>query len=263
MKRILYLIFCSIISLSFISTTFAWYEVNSKIKNRIDGLMYVVEQQWWAESTIAQINRYEKIINSFSKIKLNGEQKEMIWYLLYLFQNKVNDLKENTFLQSDLIKNVDWEKVQETRLSWHNNERVKLWLNEYKLNENLNFSSLEWAKKLAKQNYSTHFRYWETKYTYSNILTRFNGLWIDFDYAGTAFTENISYNYYSCTKSDCTNEIITALKKWFNFFMSEKWKAYRPHYNALSSKVFTDMWFGVAVSWKKYWVVTHYGVNVK
>jgi hypothetical protein len=67
---------------------------------------------------------------------------------------------------------------------------------------------------MADLNYSTHKR--ESSdgyYNYDSILNWFNGLGINFDYKLTAFTENIAYNYYSCNKSDCTQDMITALKK--------------------------------------------------
>jgi hypothetical protein len=42
-----------------------------------------------------------------------------------LFQAKVIELKKNTIIQNDLIKNVDWDKVQEEILRRHNDERSK------------------------------------------------------------------------------------------------------------------------------------------
>jgi hypothetical protein len=47
------------------------YLINSKIKIRIDGLMSVVDKQWSSQYSIQeQKNKYQKIVNSFSKIKL-------------------------------------------------------------------------------------------------------------------------------------------------------------------------------------------------
>lgn len=263
MKKLYYLIIIWI-SLTFLfSASHAEYTVSRKIKSRIDTVMTVVERQWWSESIMAQINKYQKIVNSFSKIKLNWEAKEMIWYLWYLFENKIIELKEEIVTQDELIWNVDWNQVQNTWLSWHNEERAKLWLKAYKLNESLNFSSLVWAQHLAELNHSTHARKTsDGYYNYDSILDWFNGLWISFDYKLTAFTENISYNYYSCNKSDCTQDMINALKKGFNFFMKEKsWNW--AHYKAIAHPVFDEIWVWVALIGKRYWVVSHYGVNVE
>ncbi len=266
MKKIkigLLIISLSVIGLFAIWKVDAGYNVSSNIKNRIDSVMSVVERQWWTKSTIAQINKYQKIINSFSKIKLTGEWKEMIWYLLYLFEEKVEKLEEEIVTQDELITNVDWDRVEKAWLEWHNAERRGLWLDEFKTSESLNFSSLEWAQKLARQNYSTHERKTsDNGYNYYSILNWFNWLWIDFDYNGTAFSENIAYQYYKCTKSDCTNEMINALKKGFDFWMSEKsynWS----HYRAIAHPYFEEVGFGVALVGKRYWVVSHYGINVE
>jgi hypothetical protein len=269
MKQIIRLVLIKIIIVfSLLSSVYAWYNVNSTVKNRIDGVMTVVEKEWWVMSTISQINKYQKIINTFSKVNLSGEWKEMIWYLLYLFEEKVEELEEGIVTQDELITNVDRDRVQETWLEWHNAERRSLWLDEYKLNESLNFSSLEWAQHVAKLNNTTdrinHKRLPnDPYYSYYSILNWFNGLWISFDYNWTAFTENIAYQYYSCNKSDCTNEIISALKKWFNFFMSEKWENYKPHYQAITHPVYDEIGVWVALVGKRYWVVSHYGVNVE
>jgi hypothetical protein len=40
--------------------------------------MNVVEKQWGEMSTISQINKYQKIIDVFSKVNLSGEGKDMI-----------------------------------------------------------------------------------------------------------------------------------------------------------------------------------------
>ncbi|HRX63761.1 MAG TPA: CAP domain-containing protein [Candidatus Absconditabacterales bacterium] len=250
-----------------IGTTDAGYDANTKIKNRIDGVMSVVERDRGQYSTITQINKYQKIIDSFGKIKLTGEGKDMIGYLLYLFEEKVEELEEEIVTQDELIKNVNWDRVEKAWLEWHNAERRGLGLDEYSISESLNFSSLEWAQKLAKQNYSTHERKTsDNGYNYYSILNWFNGLGIDFDYNGTAFSENIAYQYYNCKKSDCTQNMINALKKGFDFWMSEKWEteySKRAHYRAIIHPYFDEIGVGVALVGKRYWVVSHYGINVE
>lgn len=264
MRKLYYIIIALISFNLLLSASHAGYNVNSKIKNRIDTVMTVVEKQWWSQSTIAQINKYQKIINAFSKVKLSGEWADMIWYLSYLFKNKVAELKEDIVTQDEVIWNVDRDKVQSTWVSWHNQERAKLWLKPYKINDSLNFSALTWAQHLAEQNYSTHARQssdnW--KYNYYSMLDRFNWLWINFGYKWTAFTENIAYRYYSCNKPDCTNEMIAALKKWYNFFLSEK--SYNwAHYRAISHPYFDEIWVWVALVGNGCWVVSHYGIGVE
>ena len=250
--------------LSLLSFGFAG-NISQTNKNRIDSLMTVVEKQRSNETIFSQISKYEKIINSFSKVKFqNNDQKEMVAYLLERFQDKVHYLQSQVETQDDIISNVDRDLVEETWLSRHNEERQKLWLSPYKINPSLNYSSLVWAQKLANESRTsnTHSRdssYW---YNYSKILDRFNGFGIPFNYNSTAFTENIAYQAYTCKKSDCTQEMIAALKKGFDFFMKEK--SYNgSHYRAITHEYFDQLWFWVATNWKYYRVVTHYAINVK
>jgi len=90
--------------------------------------MSIVEKQRGEKSIYRQMDRYQNIVNSFSFLKnnLDGEQKEMIGYLVYLFENKLIKLKEMSINQSDILKNVDRDRVQEEILRWHNEERNKL-----------------------------------------------------------------------------------------------------------------------------------------
>jgi hypothetical protein len=56
--------------------------------------------------------------------------------------------------------------------------------------------------------------------------------------------------------------MITALKKWYNFFLSEKsynWS----HYKAIAHPIFDEIWVGVALIEKRFWIVSHYGINVE
>ena len=248
---------------------FFWFSFASNIsaenKNRIDTIMSVVQKQWGSDTIFSQISKYEKVINSFSKVQFqNNDQKEMVEYLLECFQDKLQSLKNQVKTQDEIISNVDRNKVQETWLSWHNEERKNLWLDPYKINPSLNYSALIRAQELADKSRTsnTHSRdssYW---YSYSKIMDRFNDLWITFNYKSTAFTENVAYQSYTCKKSDCTSEMISALKKWFDFFMKEKsynWS----HYRAIAHEYFDQLWFGVATNGKYYRVVTHYAINVK
>lgn len=257
MKKFWYLVIFGIISLVFTATSFAGYEVNSTIKNRIDGLMSVVESQWWSESTIEQINKYEKVIKSFSKVQLNWEQKEMIWYLLYLFENKANELKKNIITQSEVIQNVDWVEVQETILKWHNDERAKKWLNPYTLNTSLNYSALTRAQQIANETRKagrTHLRNSTDRYySTDSIKDWFRNLWIHI----STFSESNAYWAYKCTKSDCTDEILSVLKKFFNrTFLNSG------HYPAVVSKAYDQIWVWVAKNGNWIRLTAHYGVNV-
>ena len=247
----------------FFSFSFA-SNVSPANKAKIDNILTVVERDRSKETIVNQISKYEKFIKAFSKVSFkDNEQKEMIKYLVKCFQKKIDYLKTQVKTQDQSISNVDRNRVKEERLAWHNEERKNLWLEPYKTNSSLDYSALIRAQELANnlRTSNTHSRDSSYGYSYDKILNWFNNLWITFDYKSTAFTENIAYQYYVCKKSDCTQDMINALRKGFDFFMKEK--SYNgSHYRAIVHEYFDQLWFWVATNWKYYWVVTHYGINV-
>jgi hypothetical protein len=76
--------------------------------------------------------------------------------------------------------------------------------------------------------------------------------------------------YCSSNETDCTDEFITWLKKSFDRYMSEKDRTEdsRPHYNAIISDGFKEIWTGFAVKEVKQdyfevFAVTHYCTEVE
>ena len=221
--------------------------------------MVMVDRQWWNDDAFSQIARYEKIINSFSKISLNDkDKKEIISYMIECFQQRVNNLKSQVKTQDQVISNVDRNRVKEEWLAWHNYERSQKWLDEYTYNETLNYTSLIWAQQIAsekRKTWSTHARKSVDWYRNTDsIRERFANLWVNVVY----FSESNAYWYYNCKKSDCTQEIIDALKKCFNRTFLD-----RNHYSAVVSSTYDQIWFWVATNWTYLWLTTHYWKNIK
>lgn len=165
------------------------------------------------------------------------------------------------------IPKVDFAKVQQARLDRHNKERTSLGKTGYTINAKLNTTGKDWAEHLASLNYSTHKRKsTDGYYNYSSIKDWFWTYKISFPKEkkwAANFTENIAYQYYTCNKDDCTQDLINALKKGFAFFMSEKSKKWKPHYNAIISPYFTQIGMGIGFVGKKYFVVTHYVTKIE
>lgn len=221
--------------------------------------MMVVDRQWWNEETFSQISRYEKIINSFSKLRFQDEdQKELITYMVECFQNRVDTLKSQVLTQNQTISNVDRDRVKQEWLAWHNYEREQKWVQPYTYNESLNYTSLIRAQQIAKEQrktWSTHARksgdwYWNT----DSIREWFADLWVNVSF----FSESNAYGYYNCKKSDCTQEMIDALKKCFNRTFMD-----RNHYPAVINNTFEQIWLWVATNWTYVWLTTHYWNDIK
>lgn len=242
---------------------FLWFwftsNISQKDKERVDSIMVVVERDWGKENIFAQISKYEKFINAFSKAKFkDNEQKEMIMYLVECFQKNVNKLKSQVKTQDEIIPNINRDRVKKERLSWHNQERSKKGLSPYTYSETLNYTSLIRAQQIAsekRKTWSTHARKSSDWYRNTDsIRERFANLWVNVVY----FSESNAYWYYNCKKSDCTQEMIDALKKCFDRTFLD-----RNHYSAVVSSTFNQIWFWVATNWTYLRLTTHYGKNVK
>ena len=170
---------------------------------------------------------------------------------------------------SDNFSDVDVQSVRKAILSWHNEERSNVWVGYYTYNLDLELSATIWANKLAYSHIikNLHLRNeGDWYYNYNWMLDRFSDLWIKFPKSinwAASFSESVWYGYYKCSKSDCTEDLIAAVKKtWTNLIMKEK-ASNGSHYKAAVMKHFTQMWAWIAIdkSNNRYYIVLHYGVE--
>lgn len=118
--------------------------------------MIVVERDRGKEPIVTQISKYEKFIKAFKNVSYkDNDQKEMIIYLVECFQKKVDTLKSQLKTQEEIISNVDWDRVKQERLAWHNYEREEKGLQPYTYNDSLNFTSLIRAQQIANEKRET------------------------------------------------------------------------------------------------------------
>jgi hypothetical protein len=157
---------------------------------------------------------------------------------------------------------VDMSRVRLTWLTWYNEVRSDLNLNPYSYHPKLDITALEWSELSKRQWFITHRRNpSDSYYDYWKINSWFEEHWIKAKNVNrVTHTENIGYGYYSCSKSDCTDELIKSIKNTFLFFMSEKGKSYDAHYKSIIKKEFKYMWLGIAIdpSAKRYYLTVHY-----
>lgn len=204
-------------------------------------------------------------IRQFSVVLLESIQELLPKETMQLVQKTI-DLPN----LSDNFSNIDEQRVREEILSWHNDERKSLWRNAYTYNMDLEWSATTWANKLAEsgKTYNLHPRQsWDWYYNYDSMLNRFLDLWIEFPRSSgwsPSFSESIWYNYYKCSKSDCTEDLISAVKKTWTWLIMKEKASNASHYRAATMKHFTQMWVGVAIdeSHNRYYVVFHYGVEI-
>ncbi len=156
---------------------------------------------------------------------------------------------EPTFSPNNSIRNVDLNRVRDTWLTWTNKVRSEQGLNPYSIDIRLNSTATEWSEYSKTRGYIIHGRPGDgcvgvgnyTCYNFSAIDTWFKLRGIDPIVINRAkHTENIGTRGYSCRDSDCTDELITAIRKTYDFFLSEK--SYNGvHYRSLVNPVFTKI----------------------
>jgi hypothetical protein len=152
---------------------------------------------------------------------------------------------------------------------WHNQERALCGVASYAYHSELEKSAQTWADKLRTEGRTsnTHARNaGDGYYNYTSITNWFADLNIKFLNAGggrASFSESVGWGYYNCTSSDCTEQLITALKTTRDFFMSEKSRN-GEHYRAITMGHFTQMGMGVSIDIekKRYYLVLHYGMEI-
>ena len=169
----------------------------------------------------------------------------------------------------DNFSNIDEEEVRDAILSRHNDERDSLGRSPYKYNLDLEWSATMWATKLADSGKTSnlHLRNsWDWYYNYDSMLNRFSSLGIDFPRSinwAASFSESVWYGTYKCSKSDCTQELINAIKKTWTWLIMKEKARNGSNYRAATMKHFTQMWVWIAINkfYNRYYVVFHYWVN--
>lgn len=220
---------------------------------------------------------YLKVYNNMSLLALrnhdNAEQSALYTSLKdYVYTQLQNlwttSLSTSSTISSGMnIPNVDLAKVRATWLALHTTERSIKKLTPFTYSSALEWTATTWAQHLADIGKAIHQRKsTDGYYSYDSIKTWFIDQWITFatqeKNGQTIFTENLWRWYYTCKKSDCTDDFIKAIKTSRAFFMSEKGKKSRPHYNAIVGN-YSTIGLGVAVVGNKYYLVSHYTQDLK
>lgn len=170
---------------------------------------------------------------------------------------------------SDTIPNIDVQKVRDAMLSRHNNERAAIGVKSYTYNLNLEWTATTRAKKLVESGKTSnlHLRNpGDGYYNYNSMLNWFSNLWVKFPgsvWWAASFSETIGYNTYKCSKSDCTQELINAIKKTWTWLIMKEKASWGSHYRAATMKHFSQMWLWIAIdkSHNRYYLVIHYWVD--
>lgn len=165
-------------------------------------------------------------------------------------------------------KNVDLAKVRAEWIKWYNAARKANGLPAYTYDPNLDRTATLWSDLAKQKGKIAHTRPGQTVYyDYKRMVSWFKTLGLTFpNVKGQTFVENIGWDYYGCSPSaaDCTDQMIASIKHTYNFFIGEKNKKYRAHYDSIMGKQFKKIGLGLAVDpiSKKYYLTVHYATAV-
>lgn len=203
-----------------------------------------------------------------------AEISEMIYRIMAEVKNQTFTTAaalENNYCQSspeDLPENINMTKVRETWLKWYNDARAAENLPAYTYNSQLDRTAIIWSEYSEDKGNITHTRPGSTAYyDYQGIMQWFKNQGVTFrSVNGSTYVENIGWDYYNCPASneDCTDQLIKSIRNTFNFFMSEKGKAYTAHYDSIIHPNFKQIGLGISVdpARKKYYLTVHYATEL-
>ncbi|MGL5830818.1 MAG: S-layer homology domain-containing protein [Candidatus Altimarinota bacterium] len=235
------------------------------------------EGKEWYTPFLNELSRQKYLPTSIKYLNEELNRSEVA-EIIYRMMAEIHDQPSTTtaaletnFCQKspeDLPDNIDMQKVRSTWLKWYNDARAAENLPAYTYNSQLDRTAIIWSEYSEKQGTITHTRPGQTAYyDYNRILQWFKNLDVTFaSINGSTYTENIGWNYYNCPASnaDCTDQLISSIRSTFDFFMSEKGKAYTAHYDSIMHRNFKIIGLGISVDpvRKKYYLTVHYGTAI-
>lgn len=174
-----------------------------------------------------------------------------------------SSLPPPSYTVSSNIPWVDMNRVRSTWLDWYNTTRKSLSLGGYSYDSRLDATAADWNRVFAAGKWENHHRRnpWDSYYDFPVIDAWFGARGINPKVINRAKnTENVGYGYYSCTASDCTDELIASIRSTYNFYMSEKGKSYDAHYRSIVQPYFTKIGLDIIVvpGERRYYMTIHY-----
>lgn len=247
---------------SFTKISFAQENTFSKQDNKLVDIFYtraknIIEIKGDAYKDLIVMTLEEKV-----KSAQENPRKEVVFNTLI---EKIKTIGNDNYLKE---YKIDIEKLKQAWISWENEERISLGKNLYEYDEMLNSTVKEWSEISKEKWYIDHKRsVGDSYYNYAKISDWFEqrGV-ICSNINKITFSESIGWWVFSCDEDDCTDEAINGLKSTFNFFMSEKWKSYAPHYEAIINPYFQYIGFGMSIEKLgtkfKYYTTIHYCTQI-
>lgn len=268
-----------------LNNTFAEYSLNSNeklaVQNASELLNQNIEEKWeryrniiikWINSTLENSDdiseqKYAILENLRDSITIKEAEEIM--------ESEENEIKDNIDNSNTIyLNNTSTYNETEIKKYWIdllNNVRKNSGLKNYKYDESLNKTAKKWSDFSLQKWYMDHkVNSWDSYYNYYKKVNWMSQNWVVCKNVNRiTFTESIAWWTFKCLGTDCTEQVKQTIKWNFNFFMSEKGKAYAPHYKAIINKNFETLglWISIKNLWNnnyKLYLTNHYcTTNIK
>ncbi len=247
----------------------------AKIVSEMYGSKDPLPGKYWYSSYLSDLSNSHAIpetVHYINQEVTRGEVVEMIWRLMEKITDrsspKAPEIEENRCQKTvqENFDTIDMGTVTTTWLQWYNDARKEQGLPSYKYNVQLNRTAAEWSEYSKARGFIDHKRPGQTAYyDYGMIKEWFKKKGLEFRAVhGATFTENIGWDYYACSSDDCTENLTKAIRHTFDFFMNEKGKSYKPHYESIMNREFREIGVGISLDpgKKRYYLTVHYGTEI-
>lgn len=250
------------------------------------------QKRWWIFDILLRLETYEtslvqqyriNIINLSQKLILQHKRPSPKGYIhlatpifeweksptqdvIVATKDKEEADQSTTDMQEKNLHNdrIDHAYIRDTWIWWTNTLRTSRGLPIYTHEPVLSQTALTRSQVLSNKWIADHKRTPDASYyDYEQIESRFADQWVSFvNHNRSTFTENIWRSSYSCDQEDCTDEAVTAIRRIFDYFVSEEADD-GVHWRTLIHPRFSQVWVELTIDSsqsKLYWVM-HYAVE--
>lgn len=227
----------------------------------VNKMNIIIERKWLSYRDLIALKISDLIDSWKYPVRLIAILEEIIKEInnITIIKQEVNTIS-NSVVNTYNLKNIDINKVKDTWLSWYNAVRKDLWKNSYSYDLKLESTALDWSKTSKEKWEISHKRnLWDAYYDYNIITSWFKDRGVVCKNINRiTHTENIWWWQYSCNDSECTDELIKAIKSTFDFYMAEKGKSYDAHYRSITQTYFSKIWLWIELEEVKDWYFKYY-----
>ncbi len=139
MRKLLKISLILIFSINIVNASYVLTREDKKIvQNITTKIENIITKYWYSYK--------QKLVNAFEKVKIKqkigSKWREIIWEILD--NTKEISLK---WLSNNHYKEykLDFNEIRDTWVSWHNNERKRLWINNLTSDDKLENTAYEWS----------------------------------------------------------------------------------------------------------------------